>query len=166
MSRSTTTMLAMVRDLVLHKEYANATLLKAIRQHQAAAEDPELRKLLHHIILANRYWLFLILELPFAVEEESRLPESLRAITALYRETHAQEGQWIAQLQEDDLARTLETPFIPGLHCSVAQAIMQLCLHSQGHRAQCAGRIRSLGGEPPTLDFILWLKERPAADWE
>jgi uncharacterized damage-inducible protein DinB len=159
-------MLEMLKDLFLHKEYANASLIKAIRRHEPAAQDPELRKLLHHIILANRYWLFLILGLPFAVEEESLLPESLGAITALYRETHMQEGQWIAQLQEDDLARMLETPFIPGLHCSVAQAIMQVCLHSQGHRAQCASRIRSLGGEPPTLDFILWLKERPTPDWE
>ena len=159
-------MLPMLRDLVVHKVYANASLIKAIRQHKPAAQDPELRKLLHHIILANRYWLFLILGLPFAVEEESRLPESLGAITALYQETHAQEGQWIAQLQEDDLARALETPFIPGLHCSVAHAIMQVCLHTQGHRAQCASRIRSLGGEPPALDFILWLKERPAADWK
>lgn len=159
-------MLPMLTDLLLHKEYANASLLKAIRRHEPAAEDPELRKLLHHIILANRYWLLLILEWPFALEEESRLPESLGAITALYRETHAQEGQWIAQLHEDDLARTLETPFIPGLHCSVAQALMQVCLHTQGHRSQCSSRIRSLGGDPPPLDFVLWLKDRPAADWE
>lgn len=159
-------MLPLLKDLVLHKEYANASLLKAIRQHEPAAEDPELRKLLHHIILANRYWLFLILGRPFAVEEESRLPESIGGITALYRETHAQELQWIAQLHEDDLPRTLETPFIPGLRCSVAQAIMQVCLHSQGHRAQCASLFRSFGGDPPALDFILWLKERPAADWE
>lgn len=159
-------MLPMLKDLLLHKEYANASLLKAIRQHEPAAEDLELRKLLHHIILANRYWLFLIIGRPFAIEEESRLPESLGAITALYREIHAQEGQWIARLHEDDLTRALETRFIPGLHCSLAQAIMQVCLHSQGHRAQCASRIRSLGGVPPALDFILWLKERPSPDWE
>lgn len=159
-------MLAMLKDLLLHKEYANHSLIKAIRQHEPATRDVELKKLLHHIILVNRYWLSLIQGLPFAVEEEARIPESLETIAALYRETHAQEGQWMAQLQEDDLARTLETPFIPGLRCSVAQTIMQVCLHTQGHRAQCATLFRSLGGEPPTLDFILWLKERAAPDWE
>lgn len=158
-------MLEMLKDLLLHKAYSNAYLIKAIRQH-AAAQDPELRRVLHHIILANRYWLFLIMGLPFAIEEESRLPESLEAVSVLYRETHTQEARWISQLQEDDLARTLETPFIPGLSCSVAQAMMQVCLHTQGHRAQCATLFRSLGGEPPTLDFILWLKERPSPDWE
>lgn len=47
----------MLRDLIHHKGYANASLLKAIRQHEPAAQDPELRKLLHHITLANRFWL-------------------------------------------------------------------------------------------------------------
>lgn len=159
-------MIEMLKDLLLHKAYSNAYLIKAIRRHEPAAQDPELRRVLHHIILANRYWLFLIIGLPFAVEEESRLPESLEAVSVLYRETHAQEARWISQLQEDDLARTLETPFIPGLSCSVAQAMMQVCLHTQGHRAQCATLFRSLGGEPPTLDFILWLRERPSPDWE
>ena len=78
-------MLVMLKDLIHHKGYANASLLKAIQQHKTAAQDTELRKLLHHIILANRFWLRLSLELPFAVEEESRIPESLEAVAAQYR---------------------------------------------------------------------------------
>jgi hypothetical protein len=46
-------MLAMLQDLVQHKGYANAVLLKAVRQHEKATQDQELRELLHHIILAN-----------------------------------------------------------------------------------------------------------------
>jgi uncharacterized damage-inducible protein DinB len=156
----------MLQDLIYHKWYANASLIKAIRGHEPAAQDPELRKNFHHILLANRYWLLLSLGLPFVVEEESKIPESIETIAAQYRGTHEQEMKWISQIQEPDLARILESPFIPGHSCSVAQALMQVCLHSQGHRAQCATRLRLLGGAPPTLDFILWLKERPAPDWE
>jgi uncharacterized damage-inducible protein DinB len=156
----------MLQELLQHKGYANAALVKAIRQHEVAAQDVELRNILHHIILANRFWLRLILELPFAVEEESRVPESLEAIALQYRETHAQEMEWVSQVQEPDLARILETPFLPGQSCSVAQALIQVCLHSHGHRAQCATRLRLLGGTPPNMDFILWLKERPAPDWK
>jgi uncharacterized damage-inducible protein DinB len=156
----------MLQDLVHHKEYANASLVKAIRRHEAATQDEELRKTLHHIILANRFWLLLILGLPFTVEEESRIPESLEAMAAQYRETHAQEMEWISQVGEPELTRTVETPFIPGHSYSVAQALMQVCMHSHGHRAQCAARLRLLGGTPPNMDFILWLKERPAPDWE
>ena len=155
-----------LQDLIHHKGYANASLLKAIRQHEAAAQDPELQKLLHHIILANRFWLWLTLGLPFVFEEESRTPESFEAIAAQYRENHAQEMEWLAQVQEPELARILETPFIPDFSCSVAQAMTQVCLHSHGHRAQCAIRLRLLGGTPPNMDFILWLKDRPAPVWE
>ena len=54
-------MLEMMRDLVAHKWHANAALLKAIRENDAAASDPELLALLHHILLANRFWLLSVL---------------------------------------------------------------------------------------------------------
>ena len=38
-------------------------------------------------------------------------------------------------------------------------------MHSYGHRAQCATRLRQLGGIPPQMDFVMWLKDRPAPDW-
>jgi len=158
-------MLSLLQDLVRQKAFANASLLRAVRHHPAAAQDDELRKLLHHIILANRFWLALILGLPFSHEEESRIPESLEAIAEQYRETHALELEWISGAQEADLARMLETPFIPGRSFSVAQALTQVCLHSHGHRAQCSMRLRMLGGTPPAMDFLHWLGERPTADW-
>jgi uncharacterized damage-inducible protein DinB len=74
--------------------------------------------------------------------------------------------EWLAQVQEPELERILETPYIPDFSCSVAQAMMQVCLHSHGHRAQIAVRLRLLGGIPLNMDFILWLKDRPAPDWE
>lgn len=158
-------MLDLLQDLVRHKGYANAALLKAIRRDEHAARDLEMRELLHHIILANRFWLSLCLGRPFARDEESQIPESLEAITALYRETYIEESEWVSQLRESDLSLMVETPFIPGQQFSVAQATMQVCMHSHGHRAQCATRLRLLGGTPPTMDFILWLKTRPAPDW-
>lgn len=158
-------MLDLLSDLIQHKGFANASLLRAIRQHEAAAKDEELRKLLHHIIVANRFWVKLILNHPFVLEEEARLPESLEAIAALHRETHAQELEWASQAAESDLAVRLESPFIPDRSFSVAEAIMQVCMHSHGHRAECAIRLRQLGGTPPALDYITWLKERPCPDW-
>lgn len=158
-------MLAMLQDLARHKAYANAALLKAIRQHEEAAQDQELRKLLHHIILADRFWLHLSLGRPFAREEESRMPDSFEAIAARYQETHLLESEWISQAREPDLARMVKTPFLPERSFSIAQAIMQVCMHTHGHRAQCATRLRLLGGTPPAMDFILWLKDRPAPDW-
>lgn len=156
---------AMFQDLVRHKVHANAALLKAIGEHAAAAHDAELRTLLHHVILANRFWFSLMRGVPFDPREESRVPDSLEEIAQLYRNTYTQELAWIVGIQDADLSRTIETPFIPGQTFSIEQALLQVCMHSHGHRAQCATRLRQLGGIPPPMDFIFWLKDRPAPDW-
>ena len=130
-------MLAMLQDLVRHKNYANALLLNAIAEYEVAAADAELRGLLHHVILANRFWLFLLIDCPFDTNRESLVPESLRAVAALYRETQEKEIEWITGLRETELERRVVTPFLLDQSFSIPQALMQVCLHSYGHRAQC-----------------------------
>lgn len=158
-------MLTLLHDLLQHKWTANACLLKAIGQHEKAAHDEELRKLLHHVLLANRFWFSLSAGRAFVLEEESTVPQSLEGVTTNYRETCVQESEWLSHLQESDLVRSIETPYMPGQRFSLAEVLMQVCMHSHGHRAQCATRLRLLGGTPPPLDFIVWLKDRPAPDW-
>ena len=160
-------MMAMIQDLVRHKWHANAALISAIGQHDGAAHDEEMLKLLHHILIANRYWLYLILHKEFVREEEARIPDGLDAVIARYKATEAEELPWLAQCREADLDGMLhpESPLLGGQDFSVAQAVMQVCMHSVGHRAQCASRLRALGGTPTNTDFILWLKDRSAAAW-
>ena len=158
-------MLEMLRDLIAHKGHANAALLGAIRSNAAAAADPELRELLHHVLIANRFWLLAVLGRPFVLDEESQRAGSFDALVQRYRSSQEEEHAWLAAATEVDLARLLEHPQIPGGSCSVSQAWMQVCLHSHGHRAQCAKLLRRHGGVPPITDFILWLPARPAADW-
>lgn len=158
-------MLEMLRDLVDHKGYANAALLGAIRQNHPAAADPELRELLQHILVANRFWLLAILELPFVFEAESRPSGSLDELIQRYRSTQEQESTWLAAATNADLARALVDPLIPGGRCPASHGVIQVCLHSHGHRAQCAKLLRRHAGVPPMTDFILWLAERPAAQW-
>jgi len=73
--------------------------------------------------------------------------------------------QWLSQSADADLNRVLQIPTLPGQNISVTEAILQVTMHSHGHRAQCATRLRSLGGTPPPTDFILWAKDRPAPGW-
>ena len=158
-------MLQMLRDLVDHKGHANAALLNAIRQNAAAASDPELWELLHHILLANRFWLLSVLGLPFVFEDESRPAPSFDALVQRYARNQSQEAAWLDTATAADLERTLKSPLIPNGECSVAQAFMQVCLHSHGHRAQAAKLLRRHGGTPPATDFILWLTHRPGVEW-
>jgi len=159
-------MLEMLRDLINHKGYANASLLNAIRQNGAAASDPEVWEMLHHVLLANRFWLLAVLGLPFVLEHEARPSASLDALVHEYASTQAQEVEWLETAAESDLARILENPLIPNGRCTVSQAFMQVCLHSHGHRAQCAKLLRRHGGVPTATDFILWLAHRQGAEWK
>lgn len=156
-------MIALFRDLFEHQAYADAAMLNAVRAHDAAASDAPLRSLLHHTLFAHRFWLHLSQGLPFVVDEESKVPESLDTIAGRYRETYARDRQWLASIADADLDRRLESPFFDGRQYTVRDGLMQICLHSQGHRSQCAARLRALGGEPPALDYVLWIKaDRPA----
>ena len=153
-------LLPMLRDLVAHKGHANASLLKAIRENDTAAADPEVWELLHHILLANRFWLLAVLGAPFVHEHEARPSPSFDALIERYRGLHDEETAWLGAATEPDLARLLEDARIPNGSCSVSQAFMQVCMHTHGHRAQCAKLLRRHGGVPPVTDFIAWLASR------
>jgi uncharacterized damage-inducible protein DinB len=157
-------MLEMLRDLVAHKGHANAALLTAILQNPTAASDPELWDLLHHILLANRFWLLTVLGLPFVHEDEAHPASSFEALIERYGATQALEASWLETATEADLARILEDDRIPNGTCSISQAFVQVCMHSHGHRAQCANLLRRHGGVPPPTDFIRWLTRRPRAE--
>jgi uncharacterized damage-inducible protein DinB len=157
-------MLEMLRDLIAHKAHANTAMLAALRQNAAAAGDPDIADLLHHILIANRFWLLSLVGLPFVLDDESLPSASLDALIQRYATTQAQESAWISSANEADLTRVLESPLIPGGKCSVAQALVQVCMHSHGHRAQCAKLLRRHGDVPPTTDFIDWLAAHRARD--
>jgi uncharacterized damage-inducible protein DinB len=158
-------MLDMLRDLIAHKGHANAALLQGVQENHAAPADPEVWTLLHHILLANRFWLLAILGSPFVLDDEARPSDSFDALVGRYARMQSAEQAWLDTATEDDLARTLTGAQIPGGSCSIGQALMQVCLHSHGHRAQLAKLLRRHGGTPPATDFILWLATRPAAAW-
>ena len=154
-------MLSMIEELMRHKWWANDKLLRAIEQFPAAAEDEELRKMLHQILVSNRFWLLTILGHTFDRESEMKMPANLASFIDRFNETERLEAEWLSHASDSELERTLETRSSRlGIDVSIRQAILQVCLHTQGHRPQCATRLRTLGGTPPGTDYVLWIKEK------
>ncbi len=158
-------MAAIFRELFRHQAHADASMLMAIKAHPMASNDQELRQLLHHILVAHRFWIHLCQALPLSVEAEKVVPATLDEIVARFQATQMQELAWLDQLEASDIGRLLETQYFPGRQIAVGEALTQVCLHSNGHRAQCATRLRTLGGEPPRSDYIIWVKDRPSPAW-
>jgi len=153
-------MLPLLDQLIRHKWWANSNLIRSVDHHPAAADDPELRKLLHHILVANRYWLLLTLGEPFLDDQEKRIPESHSALADHFRDTEQLELDWLSRATSSELDRQIQPRALPGTTVSVTEAMTQVALHSHGHRSQCATRLRALGGTPAPMDFVLWIRDQ------
>lgn len=150
-------------ELYAHQEWADSKILEAVKAHPGAAEDQDLRTRLHHIVTVQRGFLAVLQNSPFDVAAEMRAPGSFAELEARFHEAHAGAAEFVGSIDEVAAARMIDMPWIPGLRLSVWQAMLQMVMHSQHHRGQCAMRLRELGGVPPMVDYILWLKERQAA---
>jgi uncharacterized damage-inducible protein DinB len=98
-------MIEMLRDLVQHKGYANAALLATVVRSPDASVDAEITELLHHVLIANRFWASAVGGEPFVVDEEVRSPRSLPSLVDAFRTVQALEEVWLAQAADADLAR-------------------------------------------------------------
>jgi uncharacterized damage-inducible protein DinB len=154
-------MLDMIRALYHHMAWADTQMLAAVGVHAPAAEDEELRRTLHHIVGVQRFFLSRFLKRGFDVESETRIPSSMASLELLFRETHAEELAYIDTVDASALTPVVELAPLQGIRPTGGELMMQVVMHSQHHRGQVASRLRVLGGTPPTVDFILWLKDRP-----
>jgi uncharacterized damage-inducible protein DinB len=89
-------------------------MLAAVRAHPAANDDEKLRQTLHHIVVVQRAFLSIFLKRPFDMAAELQPPESLGALAARFRDTHTEELAFVKSLDEQSLARVIETPWLPG----------------------------------------------------
>lgn len=160
-----------LRVLMEHMEWADAALWQAALAAPGAAGDERLRTLLHHI--AEVQWVYLGLmrgagPTTRALTEFTTL-EDVRDWSMAY---HREAGRLLAA--QPDPGRPLEVPWSEQLAArfgrvvtaSLGDGLVQVTAHSTYHRGQANTRIRELGGEPPLVDFIIWVwAGRPAAEW-
>jgi uncharacterized damage-inducible protein DinB len=162
-------MRTVLRDLYRHQAWADAEHWRAIAAFDKSRDDDAIRKRLHHIHLVQHVF-------RWSVGDRSSLPPittpadfaSFDALNQYARAFHAQVEPYFETLTADRLSSRIEMQWFkdPPLSITVGEALMQCAMHSQHHRGQNASRLRELGGEPPTTDYIVWLwKGRPAPAW-
>jgi uncharacterized damage-inducible protein DinB len=151
----------LIQSLFAHLAWADAAILKAVAAHDGAFADDELRKWLHHTVTVQRFFLSLLQHRPFDREREGQVPGAVEEMERRFEEAHADGAAYTARLDEAELARTIEFP-VPAykdFHPSVRDALIQVSMHSEHHRAQVAMRLRALGGAPPVVDYIIWVRD-------
>jgi uncharacterized damage-inducible protein DinB len=155
-----------LRDLVDHQFWADTELWNAIGAHGPAREDKAIRDRLHHIHQVQRFFMWAVGER--AVQPALTKPDDFGPfdnLRAYAREAHNDVRRFLASAAESRFSEQVAIPWFkdPPLSITVAEAVVQMTLHSHYHRGQNATRLRELGGVPPITDFIFWLwKRKPA----
>jgi uncharacterized damage-inducible protein DinB len=154
-------MIDLMQSLFAHMAWADETILKAVAAQDGAVGDEEIRKWLYHIVTVQSFFLSLFHERAFNMERFKQAPGTADETERQFEEAHADGAAYAARLDEAELARTITfpVPAFKDFHPSVRDALMQVCMHSEHHRAQVAMRLRALGGTPPITDYIAWVRD-------
>ena len=154
-------------------EWADAHTWRAARAVPAANADHRLRYLFHHVHLVQSVYLQAWRGDPFVVTELSAYPD-LDAIAAWAHPYYPAASAFAAGVDEARLASTQQYPWAELIEkqfgvvrsTTMSESAWQVFAHSTYHRGQIATRIREIGGEPPTVDFLAWVwGGRPGPQW-
>lgn len=161
-------------DLLTHMEWADAHTWRSIRLTHGANEDDRLKYLLHHIHLVQSVYLQAWRGDAFAITELSSYPD-LAAIESWARAFYPAARAFARTVEESRLKSRLDFPWSAMIAerygtiepATVSESVWQVLSHTTYHRGQVATRIREIGGEPPLVDFLVWVwSGRPAPQWE
>jgi uncharacterized damage-inducible protein DinB len=157
----------LLRDLLAHAEWANAIFFYAWGQ-SPARDHEELRRRVRHLIGVQHGFLA-VLRGQTPGGPTGGPPPSFTELKARAQASHDGLCDYGASLNSESLTNTVVIPWFPDPLCEVtiAEAIVQVAMHSQHHRGQCMTRLKDFGGEPRNVDWIIWLwQQKPPAKWE
>jgi uncharacterized damage-inducible protein DinB len=159
-------MLALLRDLLAHAEWANAVFFHTWGKSPCRDHEDMRRRVDHIVAVQNGFLSILRGERPPWPPEGSA--PSFDDLKKRAEASHIALRDFAAALTIETLARTVHIPWFPDPPCvvTVGEALVQVPLHTQHHRGQCMTRLKDLGGEPKNVDWIIWLwKQKPQGRW-
>ncbi|HEX9010069.1 MAG TPA: DinB family protein [Holophagaceae bacterium] len=155
-----------LKDLLAHHAWADAVFFHAWGA-SAAQEDAELRTRVAHIVEVQEGFLKVLKGEALAFHERP-LPD-FGELRLRCRASHEVYAALARTLDEVSLAQPVRIPWFPEPPCIIsgADALMQVCLHTQHHRGQNMTRLKALGVAPKNVDYIIWLwKQKPEPRWD
>lgn len=167
--------LDIVRELFQHMEWADAAVWRAVLASPSSREDVTLRDYLRHLHTVQQAFLRVWKNEPVTFPESSEFPK-IADIRAWAMPCYGEAQEFLRTVDPAMLARPLAMPWVrqfeeqigrPFETPTVAETMFQVTSHSTYHRGQVNARLRTVGGEPPLVDYIAWAWfGRPTADWE
>jgi uncharacterized damage-inducible protein DinB len=157
---------AFLRDLLAHAEWANSVFFNTWAK-SPARDNEELRSRMGHIVGVQHGFLSILKgEQPGG--PPGGPPPTFEDLKARAEFVHAGLREFGTTLDSEVLSRKVHIPWFPDppCHITIAEALVQVAMHSQHHRGQCMTRLKDFGGESKNVDWIIWLwKQKPEPRW-
>ena len=161
------------QDLLTHMEWADALTWRAARVAPSALTDERLKYLLHHMHLVQEVYLQAWRGDAFKLVELTGFSD-LAAIEAWATPYYRLVSEYARTVDELKFSEPVDFPgsqliadkFGKILPATLSESAWQVFSHTTYHRGQVAVRLRELGGEPPLVDFLVWVwSGKPAPEW-
>jgi uncharacterized damage-inducible protein DinB len=168
------TMLAAVRPLFDHMEWADAMAWRAAGECAAAADDKILHDRLFHIHATQHAFLKAWKGEEVVFTGPDAYP-GLDTVRQFARDFYAEAPAYVAAVSPETVDELMVLPWssyfakragFDAHPSTLGETLLQLPSHSTYHRGQVNIRLRELGSTPPLVDFIAWVwAGKPAPDW-
>lgn len=160
-------------DMYRHMCWADAEVWRAVTAHRPAAEDPKVKELLEHIHIVQRA--FLMLWRGEDITENMPRFDDLPSVLEWAKPCYDDAIEQIETIGDEGLSAPVKLPWAQMIEKQIGrkpesvttgETALQVSMHSIHHRGQVNARLRELGGQPPTVDYIVWLwSGKPKASW-
>src|SRR5580765_6825339 len=148
-------------DLYRHMEWADASVWRAVFASEDATNDQKLRDYFYHLHLVQRAFLDAWRN-QFALSFPTF--EDVTSVRDWGRSYYGEIFAHLEGLSDEEIAEPMQMPWAEIVtkqlgrapaSIILSQTMLQVPLHSLYHRGQINARLREVGGEPPTVDYIV-----------
>ena len=163
----------LLRELYAHMEWADARVWSEVLKSPGTHDDSQLRDKLFHLHDTQQAFLSLWTEQP------RRVPEDVASLTAVYRWARpyyasalrfldAATAAALAEPVSDAFGDRMKQYFgDPRGNVTLGVTAFHVAAHTTHHRGQVMTRLRELGGDPPLVDYVIWVWSGvPVAEWD
>ena len=163
-----------LKELYAHMQWADASVWRAVLASETACGDAKVRALFHHLHLVQHA--FLNAWRGKGGDTTSPAFDEVGPLRAWGLTYYSEIFPYLETLTSEQILKPAKLPWGEIIEQQIGQkpaqlnareTMLQVPLHSLYHRGQINMRLREVGGEPPTVDFIVWAwLGKPAATWE
>ena len=154
-----------LKELYTHMRWADGRIWTALDATPDAKLDESLRERMFHIHYTQHVFLETWKGNEFKYIKSDAYPtfDSIRELKDGYYKSLS---NFVDTLNEAELGRPMILPWVryferqlgvEAMDTTLGQTMYQIASHSVHHRAQVNLQIREHGGDPPMIDYIVWL---------